>query len=482
MAKKKLVGTMNPVNPFDEKAVCVQQAPLTVELVSLDSLRVDKAQPRKLNIAHTLGETSDTASFPKVPYSDGDPKVPYSDGDDDGDDDGDSKPIDSHAAIVALARDILKRGVHTPISVTRIPPAPSELPPSEAENVTHKIVAGERRARAARLAAYWVQQSKSGKGPDISDLIRKDGYNYDQIMAVVLEDYEDAAERFEVQLSENILRQDMTNEETALAFKHLLDTEVYKNVPELATRFGLSTSTVYNMLATVREADTAQALRDMGVTNAQFIGKLCAAVTRSRDVGESDCAVYNAFVEKWKAVKSDGKAPYARGIWDEVTKSIAGKAVAVEPSIVSSEIVDKDGDETDEIFGQDTQPTSDNTVSSEMAEHTGGNEGFVIPEDDLTIETVEASEQPTRKVTDAEEEKLYKNMVSASTAELFSTQSTAAASVNIAPTITVPTVELSENQARNILALLGCGANSLTVTGAMVANALVDFVPKTPHV
>jgi hypothetical protein len=106
---------------------------------------------------------------------------------------------------------------------------------------------------------------------------------------------------------------DMTKGMTKRAHRNARD------VRELAKRLGTSHINVYNTLAALKEPGTAQALRDMGVTNAQYIGKLCTAVTRSRDAGESDCALYNAFVEKWKAVKADGKTPNARVIWSEVT-------------------------------------------------------------------------------------------------------------------------------------------------------------------
>ena len=122
-----------------------------------------------------------------------------------------------------LAASILQHGVLQPITVEAL------------EKGKYRIIAGERRWRAARMAL------------DSGQPCARKGYDLSRIPAVIARS-ESANDRLEMQLVENLARADMRDEDVAAALQTLLDT-LQVSKAELARRLGRSRSWINLVLA-----------------------------------------------------------------------------------------------------------------------------------------------------------------------------------------------------------------------------------------
>jgi ParB family chromosome partitioning protein len=122
-----------------------------------------------------------------------------------------------------LAASILQHGVLQPITVEAL------------EKGKYRIIAGERRWRAARMAL------------DSGQPCARKGYDLSRIPAVIAKS-ESANDRLEMQLVENLARADMRDEDVAVALQTLLDT-LQVSKAELARRLGRSRSWINLVLA-----------------------------------------------------------------------------------------------------------------------------------------------------------------------------------------------------------------------------------------
>lgn len=124
----------------------------------------------------------------------------------------------NEATLAELAAAIQAMGVHTPILVR---PLPGERVTVTGRKITHEIVCGERRFRASKLAGV----------PDIPCLVRH------------LTD----AQVLEIQLVENLQRDDLTELEEADGYKRLMDT-TGMTADAVALKIGKSRSHVFARL------------------------------------------------------------------------------------------------------------------------------------------------------------------------------------------------------------------------------------------
>lgn len=124
------------------------------------------------------------------------------------------------AALEELADSIKKHGVIEPIVVSKT-------------GKTYRIIAGERRWRAARMAG-----------------LKK--------IPVVIKDYSDR-ERMEVALIENLQREDLNPIEEALAYQSLID-EYNMKQDEVADKVSKSRSAITNMLRLLKLSDKVKQL------------------------------------------------------------------------------------------------------------------------------------------------------------------------------------------------------------------------------
>ncbi|WP_436395648.1 ParB/RepB/Spo0J family partition protein [Acidithiobacillus ferriphilus] len=122
-----------------------------------------------------------------------------------------------------LAASILQHGVLQPITVEAL------------EKGKYRIIAGERRWRAARMAL------------DSGQPCARKGYDLSRIPSVIAKS-ESANDRLEMQLVENLARADMRDEDVAVALQTLLDT-LQVSKAELARRLGRSRSWINLVLA-----------------------------------------------------------------------------------------------------------------------------------------------------------------------------------------------------------------------------------------
>jgi len=120
-------------------------------------------------------------------------------------------------ALEELAASIKSQGVVQPLIVRLLPADKEGLP----AGVTHEIIAGERRWRAAKMAGL-------------------------QMLPVVVRVFSDA-DAHTVALIENVQREDLNPLEEAQALQHLRDT-LFISQEELATRLGKSRSAIANAL------------------------------------------------------------------------------------------------------------------------------------------------------------------------------------------------------------------------------------------
>ncbi|MGC9217594.1 ParB/RepB/Spo0J family partition protein, partial [Acidithiobacillus sp.] len=143
-----------------------------------------------------------------------------------------------------LAESILQHGVLQPINVEAV------------DDGRYRIVSGERRWRASRIAR------DSGRS------CAREGYDLTRIPAVIVSAL-DEHRRLEMQLVENIAREDMRREDVAAALQTLMDTQGLSRT-EIARRLGRSRPWVTRMLA-LGGAEAQEVSRHIGV-DAEQIG------------------------------------------------------------------------------------------------------------------------------------------------------------------------------------------------------------------
>ncbi len=144
-----------------------------------------------------------------------------------------------------LANSILQHGVIQPITVRR-------------DGDKYQIVAGERRWRASNIAL------QSGNP------CQRKGYDLGRIPAVIVEP-ESSLDRLEMQMVENLAREDMADTDTAAALRALYE-QLDVGMEELAKRIGKSKSWVSVMLARTRP-EAQKVVEALGVP-VDSVGKL----------------------------------------------------------------------------------------------------------------------------------------------------------------------------------------------------------------
>lgn len=274
----------------------------TVSRVPLGLIRVDPNQPRKLRVANVAqGTGNDDPSVPNVRLADAQRLVEQ-----------EGAASDDSASLVRLALNILQDGVRTPITV------------SPADDQTYRLVTGERRVTAALLAYNWTLHEKES----LESYKLRPGYDYSSIPAVV----EDAqgAERFRIQVAENLLREDMTPEDMGRAWKRMLEESMFPNVYAIARHFGIDETTIQGHIDLVDMAVEAAELGSMGVVSQEVIGRLLSDLRGARKRNKP-AALYDAFVRIWKErtqIDANGKPiyPSQRQVLD------AARAVKSEPT------------------------------------------------------------------------------------------------------------------------------------------------------
>lgn len=143
-----------------------------------------------------------------------------------------------------LAESILQHGVLQPINVEAV------------DDGRYRIVSGERRWRASRIAR------DSGRS------CAREGYDLTRIPAVIVSAL-DEHRRLEMQLVENIAREDMRKEDVAAALQTLMDTQGLSRT-EIARRLGRDRAWVTRILA-MGGAEAQEVSRRIGV-DAEQIG------------------------------------------------------------------------------------------------------------------------------------------------------------------------------------------------------------------
>ena len=327
---------------------------------NLDQIRLDPNQPRKLKLDFAPKAAEDLPAPPDVRL----PAVPgiLSQRDD-----------DDQAALIRLALNILQDGVRTPITVTVAP-----------DDGLYQVVTGERRVTAAMMARRWAQALRSDKSGDLAALGYKlrDGYDYDRIPAIV-EEVGDA-ERFRMQVAENMLRQDMSAEDMGRAWKKMLEDGLFPNVYTIARHFGMEETRIQSHIDLLDMAEDTARLRSMGVTNIDTVGRLLSSLRKARKRGESS-PMYDNFVTLWQqhtTQDEDGEPVYpnARRILDLARR----KASTQEPVGIGPESAHTDAASVDREAGLPARTAAQETATLlhthlDLDYH---HKGFPVPDDD----------------------------------------------------------------------------------------------------
>jgi ParB family chromosome partitioning protein len=131
---------------------------------------------------------------------------------------------ESSEEMLLLADSIIQHGILQPITV------------SPSDNGTYKIIAGERRWRAAVMA--------SQRGEECA----RKGYDLNRIPVNIVVPETDAV-RFEMQVLENIARSDMTQSDVGHALQKVLEADPSISKTQLGKRLGKSAAWIRMMLA-----------------------------------------------------------------------------------------------------------------------------------------------------------------------------------------------------------------------------------------
>lgn len=393
---------------------------------SLFQIRLDPNQPRKLK----LGFIADSADGVPVP-----PKVRLQD----------VATIlaenksEDQTALVRLALNILREGVRTPITVTS---APDGL---------FQVVTGERRVTAALLARNWAVALKAAKD-DLGYTLRE-GYDYDTIPAVV-ESVENA-ERFRIQVAENLLRQDMSPADLGQAWKKMLSDGLFPNVYAIARHFGIEESRIQSHIDMLDMTDEVAALRAMGVTSVEIIGRLLSAMRKARKAGDTP-ALYDNFVALWAThttTDDDGNPVYpsARMILDLARKERQAPATQAPAAPVKTTLRSMPEPAAELDTGSDGAEF-EREFAADADEHSA--EGYVLPAEQSRTE-FEAAE-------------LGQNLSKApSTAKLDRAHRT--------DTLNIPAFDLPRAQARRVLAALGLNIDEDEITAENWSESVRSF-------
>ncbi len=280
------------------QAAVASNAGIPKGYIPLDDIRLDPNQPRKLSLRETgeLAAASDVPAYPRVAL----PKI-----------EADVENVeevtstdDDTTKIVRLAVSILRHGIMQPISCTVF---------LDGDKTLFRVVSGERRVRAALLARHWVREDEAGKlSIEALGYKRKPGYDFGLIPAVIMT--VDEAVRFEMQVLENELRENMSPSERGLAYKALLEHGAYRNPTHLANSLGVDDVVVQRLVDRATYVAEADELERLGVDNWDVVGRLCTQIRKGRK------DVFEAFVEKWNELSEpvgggEFKRPAPRYVW-----------------------------------------------------------------------------------------------------------------------------------------------------------------------
>ncbi len=266
--------------------------------VSLFQIRLDPNQPRKLQFGSLVDNPDGVPMPPAVRLTEVQRFLS-------------GAAEENQAALVRLAVNILQDGVRTPITAT-----------VDAGGL-YRVVTGERRVTAALMARNWADDVRNKK-PGAETYTLRAGYDYDTIPAVV-EPVENA-ERFRVQVAENLLRQDMSAEDLGRAWKKMLDDSLFPNVYSIARHFGLEETRVQSHLDMVNMSDVVVDLRSRGIQGLETVGRLLSDLRTAEKRGEP-AALYDRYLEIWDARTGQDDAgnliyPSARSVMDAARQSL----------------------------------------------------------------------------------------------------------------------------------------------------------------
>jgi len=407
--------------------------------IPLLQIRVDPNQPRKLNLGFTTDSADNTPVLPSVRLE----NVP---------DLLNSKASEDETALVRLALNILQDGVRTPIIVT------------PAKNGTYQLVTGERRVTAALLARDWIEVAESGK-TDIAALgyTMRPGYNYDTIPAVVDADAGDA-DRFRIQVAENLMRQDMSHEDTGRAWKKMLDDGLFPHVYAIARHFGLEETRVQSQIDMVDMAEDAAELRAIGIKNVETLGRLLSdlRVARKR---EQEPKLYNTFVQIWKertTTNDDGQViyPSARSVLDAARAAIKAQAVPADRETQDTRAVPVSHAPQAVMASPEPKESSWSGAQDKVADVFSDDASY---EEELVVEEDAAPDENDLKAA-----RVGVNIPRAPSAPALDRP-------HQIDTINLPAIDLSREQAACLLKAVGVNLSAEQITATAVVEALTSF-------
>lgn len=271
--------------------------------------------------------------------------------------------IDEHAdsdvfqSLPSLAWDILRHGVLQSISV--------RLATVDGKPV-YMLISGERRLQASRIARYWAAHRSS----ELARLgvVLRDGYDFGKIPAIIVGAEQDSLTIFEQQFSENIFREDMTDEDKARAYRVLIDGRFEGNVSRFVRLFAPAVGDqgkVQRVLDRVEYAHVVHMLKGLGVGNEDVIGRLCTSERKREKRGGPN--VLEAFVNAWNAELAAGRTPAPKQIWDRVSPNTKKTHADEQPS----------ADELAAVVGQTAeQGAASDGDSSDSSDFDAGADDF----------------------------------------------------------------------------------------------------------
>jgi ParB family chromosome partitioning protein len=252
---------------------------------------------------------------------------------------------ESSEEMLLLADSIIQHGILQPITV------------SPSDNGTYKIIAGERRWRAAVMA--------SQRGEECA----RKGYDLNRIPVNIVVPETDAV-RFEMQVLENIARSDMTQSDVGHALQKVLEADPSISKTQLGKRLGKSAAWIRMMLAKADPEGIAIAEK-LGLSLDVIGGsEMMRMVSWAKD-SEKVCVI-DAIAQRVSAGE-----PFSRVMCDEEDYKF-NHPETVPSSDKSGDISAEDGgnssDKSGDISAEDGGNTSDKSgdISAEDGGNTGG--------------------------------------------------------------------------------------------------------------